>query len=128
MEGAASSSPVMGGDDARDVGPHAEALVPYVVALHEVVRPAGPGEGYGAEQRRHAELAEVPAEIGDATRGFRYHAGPGGGVGDEEQRHDQEDQDDANQHHLRLLDELVDHRREGEEETYADEQCHAEVG
>src|SRR5215217_3591071 len=65
------------GDDPGDARPHAHLLVPYVVALHEVVSATGPGEVYRSYECRSPDhlgrLEKVSFTFGD----LRDDAHPG---------------------------------------------------
>src|ERR671921_1937617 len=52
-----------GRDDPGDTLPHAHLLVPYVVALHQVVGATGPGEGYRPKERRSSDNLSRLEEI-----------------------------------------------------------------
>src|SRR5919107_2599418 len=50
-------------DDSGDTLPHAHLLVPYVVALHQVIGAAGPGEGYRPQERRSPDQLSRLEEV-----------------------------------------------------------------
>jgi hypothetical protein len=100
-----------GGDDARHVAAHAEALVADPVALHEVVGAAGTRGCQRADEDRQRDLVrERPEARHDLGRVLeRRHLDRG------EQRDDDEHQDRDDLEELKLLDGLVDDGRRGQD-------------
>src|SRR5919112_2220492 len=106
-----------GRDDPGDTLPHAHLLIPYVVALNQVIGAAGPGEGYRPQERRGPDQLSRLEEVCDPFGCSRDDTCPGRRIGGDDQRRDQKDQDDGNEHHLDFLDGLVDHRGEGKSDA-----------
>src|SRR5215212_9122432 len=110
---------LLAGDRRDDLGheyPHAQALVADVVALHEVVATPSAGKDYRPEYRRGTELIQITGQVRRALWSLRDDARPGRCVGGDDYGHQKEDHDDGDQHHLDLLQGVVDHRREGHRE------------
>src|ERR687889_2522102 len=117
-----------GRDDVGDVDAHAHALVPDVVALAKVVGAAGPREGYGRQDGDSTDLLPVGGEIGDPLGSIGDDSRPGRQIGGYEYRQCDEDQDDDHQHSLDLLEQLVDHRREGQRQGDGDKKYRGDDG
>src|SRR5215207_2715673 len=101
------------GDDPGDALPHAHLLVPYIVALHQVIGAAGSGEGYRPQERRGPDHLSRLEEVCGTFGGLCDNTCPGRPVGGDDYSHHNEKEDDAEEHHLNLLQGLVDHWGEG---------------
>src|SRR5215217_3428506 len=117
-----------GGDAVRDVDAHAHPLIPNVLALAEVVGPTRAREGYRPHDGESPDLLPVGGEIGEALRSLGDDAPPGRQIGGDEYRKRDEGQDDDHQHGLDLLEDLVDHRREGYRRGDGDEEYRGDDG